>query len=175
MPIPKNIANKVLTNLDLAAGKLEGLVKSGKADPRLASVVKELDAFADRFQVAAFGPAAFRAFRAAAARKAAVFQKDPDEKYMSTFENPNKVISGDADEASWMKGGNFDVDRTTTVSERKEYAIRDLSTKDGANATTKQPSWKGGPAGKSTRQGSTEKQWADETPRRASREKTWAD
>ena len=91
---------------------------------------------------------------------------------MNTFDNPNKVIQSDKDEPYMhsigpsfnAKGiGTYDVDRTSTVSERDEYAVRDLN--EYAGGTKKQPSWAKGPAGKSTKQGST-------VPRQAS--KTWA-
>lgn len=163
MPIPKQIANKVLTNLDVAANKLESLVKSGKADPRLASVIREIDSFADRFQVAAFGNGNLRA------HQAKVLKQDADEKYMETFENPNKVLKGEADEPYMHKTpasfnakeiDNFDADRSSMVEERDEYAVRDLS--EWSDSTKKQPSWARGPAGKSTRQSSTvRKTWAD--------------
>jgi hypothetical protein len=167
MPIPKQIANKVLTNLDVAASKLESLVKSGKADPKLASVIREIDSFADRFQVAAFGEESLRN------HQAKVLKRDSDEPYMDTFENVNKPLKTDADEPYMHKTpasfnakaiDNFDADRSSTVSERDEYAVRDLS--EWSDGTQKQPSWARGSSGKSTRQGSTQS---------AAGEKTWSD
>lgn len=180
MSIPKNVANKVLSNLDYAANRLEGLVRSGKADPRVASLVREIDSFADRFQVAAFGMSNLRS------HQAKVLKHDKDEPYMSTFENPNKVLKDDPVDpeefmhktpASFNSGpiDNFDADRSSTVSDRKEYNVRDLNPM--ADGTVRQPSWAHGSAGKSTRQGSTAgKQWAeDRVARRASGTKEWAD
>lgn len=127
MPIPKEIANKVLSNLDTAATRIEKLVKSGKLDSRLASnLVRDIDAFADRFEVAAYGKDSFKR------RQAKVLQHDADEKYMATFNEPNKRRQGDSDE-TWMDKNtagvrwdsmvdNFDQDRTNAVAGRREYA-----------------------------------------------------
>jgi len=150
MSIQKKIANRVLTNLDHAAGKLEGLAKAGKIDPRLAStLIHELDAFADRFESKAYGQ---KNLEARKSKLAKVIQKDKDEAYMDTFENPNKVVEGDDDEAYMHEVGpsarwdgikTFDQDMTTTVSDRDEYAVQGLS--EHSEPTKKQPSWTGGP------------------------------
>ena len=152
MAIDKKIANRVLTNLDHTASRIEALAKQGKIEPRTASaLVREIDTFADKFQVAAYGLDKFRALQAH------VLQRDSDEKFMDTFENPNKLISGDSDEG-FMK--EFDVDVTNAVNDRDEHTVRDIS--DLSDPTKKQPSWSRGPAGKSTRQGTTTpaKRWA---------------
>lgn len=160
MSIPKTVANKVLTNLDTAASKLEELVKSGKADPKLASVIREIDSFADRFQKAAFGEQSFKS------HQAKVLKRDSDEKFMDTFDNPNKVLQADPDEPFMHKTGptfsgkgaeTFDCDNSSAVSDRDEHTVRDLS--QWSDSTKKQPSWTRGPAGKSTRQGS-QKNWS---------------
>jgi hypothetical protein len=172
MPIDKKVANKVLSTLDNTAQRLEGLKTAGKIDPRIADgLVREIDAYADRFQVAAFGEESLRRFQSK------VLKKDGDEKYMDTFENPNKVIQSDSDEPYMHKAppsfnskgvDTYDQDNTTTVSDRKEYDVRDLSE---MSTQSKQPSWPGGSAGKSTKQGAV-------APRRpapkASPSKTWA-
>jgi hypothetical protein len=163
MAIDKKVANQVLSTLDSTAGKLEKLAAEGKLDKKVASsLVTEIDAYADRFQVAAFGPDNLRAF------KAKVLKKDSDEKYMDTFDNPNKVIQSDADEDYMHKVGpsfnskaidTYDQDMSSSVSDRKEYDVRDLS--EHADGTKKQPSWSGGSAGKSTKLGTkAPKTWA---------------
>ena len=161
MAIDKKVANKVLASLDEAAGKLETLAKAGKVDARLAaSLIGEIDGFADKFEAAAFGP---KNLENRKAKLAKVLQKDKDEPYMDTFENPNKVMQSDSDEEYMHKTGpsfnskgidNFDQDRTTTVTDRDEHQVRDLS--EHSDATKKQPSWSKGPAGKSTKQGSAQ-------------------
>lgn len=156
MTIEKTAANRILTNLDSAASRLDALSKEGKIDPRLAaSLVLEIDSFADRFESAAFGAASLQK------RMAKVIKRDSDETFMDTFENTVKPIKTDPDEEYMHKVGpsfnskgigTYDVDPTSTVSERDEYNVRDLN--EFADGTKKQPSWAKGPAGKSTRQGS---------------------
>jgi hypothetical protein len=180
MPIQKQVANRVLANLDETANRIDALAKAGKLDPRLAKALStDIDTFADKFQVAAFGPESLKRH---ATKVAKVIQKDSDEKYMDTFENPNKVIQSDADEPymhktdqSFNAGAidNYDQDRTVTVSDRDEFAVRDLS--EWSEKTKKQPSWSKGPAGKSTKQGSA-KPAAKPGPgtRTAAAGKTWS-
>ena len=171
MTIKKQVANKVLKNLDETANKIDQLAKAGQMDPRLAAALtRDIDSFADKFQVEAFGPESLQRHSAKVAK---VLQKDSDEKFMDTFENPNKVLQSDSDEPYMHKTepsfnakgiDNFDQDMTTMVTERDEYAVRDLS--EHAESTKKQPSWSKGPAGKSTKQGAV-------APRTASG-KTWS-
>lgn len=151
MTMDKKLANKVLTNLDRTAGMLEALAKDGKVDARVASkLIGDIDSFADRFQVAAFGEKALASHKAKVAK---VIESDSDESYMKTFDNPNKVLEKDADE-SYMD--TFDTDRTTTVTERDEYQVKDLS--EHADGTKKQPSWTKGP--KSHKASAPAKTWS---------------
>jgi hypothetical protein len=169
MAFDKKIANKVLMSLDDAAGKLDSLAKAGKIDPKVASVlVNEIDTFADKFETAAFGPNNLANRKAKLAK---VIQKDKDEAYMDTFENTVKPLQTDSDEEYMHKMGpsfngkgqdTFDNDLSSSVTNRDEYAVRDLS--EWTESTKKQPSWSKGPAGKSTKQGSAPrtagKNWA---------------
>lgn len=160
----KEIAGKALSCLDDTASYLEKLVKAKKIDPKLASrLVSELDSFADRLQVATFGEESLRNYQAK------VIRQDKDESYMKTFDNPNKVLKSDPDETYMHKTGpsfngksvdTFDCDQSSAVADRPEYNVRDES--EYGDGTKKQPSWKSGPAGKSTRQGSKQpsKSWA---------------
>lgn len=177
MAIDKKIANEVLQTLDNTAQRIEKLQAAGRIDPRVATgLIKEIDTFADRFQVANFGKESFQRF------VSKVIKKDSDEKFMDTFDNPNKVIQSDSDEPYMHKAppsfnskgiDTYDQDATTTVSERKEYDVRDLN--EYAGGTKKQPTWPGGSAGKSTKQGA-----AKPAPRAATKPapkpaaKTWA-
>ena len=161
MAIEKKIANKVLSNLDEAAEKLDMLKNAGKIDPRLAtSLLREIDGFADRFEIAAYGE------KNLSSRKAKVLEKDKDEPYMDTFDNPNKVIEGDKDEpymhsippSARLDGiKTFDQDMTTTVTDRDEYGVVGLS--EHSDASKKQPSWTGSPK-KSKASTSKPKTWA---------------
>jgi hypothetical protein len=159
MNMNKRLANQILTNLEHAATEVEQLAENGHIDAKTASeLVSAIDGFSDRFEVAAFGADSFRR------RQARVLQSDKDEPYMSTFDNPNSVLQSDKDEP-YMHGvsesfnskaiGTFDVDRSSTVTDRDEYQVRDLN--PHAGGTKKQPSWTKGPAGKSTKLGSNTK------------------
>jgi predicted enzyme involved in methoxymalonyl-ACP biosynthesis len=180
MAIDKTTVNKTLSALDKSAENIQKLAASRSIDPKVAaSLVQEIDAFSDRLQIAAYGQKSFDAFKAkaiAAARQAKVLQSDRDETFMKTFDNPNKVIESDSDETfmhrtdpSFNAKGQptFDLDGSSAVSGRDEYAIRDLS--QYSDATKKQPSWERGPAGKSTKQGSSKT--ASNNPRAT---KCWA-
>lgn len=164
MAIPKQVANKVLSNLDLAASKIENLAKSGKIEPRLATqLIRDVDSFADKFEVAAFGRDSF------ARRQAKVLEHDADEHYMKTFDNPNKIIEQDPDEAYMKSSGpsarwdaidNFPQDRTTTVSDRQEYSVVDQSPLSNGGRTERQPSWTGGAKKHKASYDLPEKKWS---------------
>ena len=166
----KQLANEVLATLENTAGSIERLRAAKRIDPRVAAgLVRDIDAFADKFHIATYGEKSLLAYRA---KMAKVIKKDKDEKYMNdAFENTQKPRKTEPDEPYMHKTEKsfncdaiptYDSDRSSSVSEeRKEHAIRDLS--EHADKTARQPSWNSGPAGKSTRQGSTQKT-----------EKTWA-
>jgi hypothetical protein len=157
----KRIASEILTKLDETAKTVEDLRDSGKVSPREAGeLLHNIDSFADKLEIRVSGEEAFRA------RKAKVLKRDPDEPWMDTFENPQKPIQAEPDEPYMHESGQsfncksiktYDSDDTSQVTERDEYAVRDLS--EHADPTKQQPSWAKGPAGKSTRQGSG-KTWA---------------
>lgn len=169
----KKLANRVLSTLDKTAKDLESLVEEKKIDPKVASqMIKNIDTFADRFEVAAFGE------KNLVTRKAKVLQRDPDEKFMETFDNPQKPIKTDPDEPymhdtgpTWSGKGmkTYDSDDTSQVIDRKEYNVRDVS--EWADGTKKQPTWESGPAGKSTHQGAKK---PVSKPKLKPAEKTWA-
>lgn len=161
--IPKNVANKVLSNLDSAASRLEQLAKEGKMDPRLASnMIHDLDAFADRFEVEAFGKDSF------VRRQATLITGDADEKhYMKTFDNVNAPLVVAADEpymhstgpsARWDSVGTYDVDHSSAVSNRPEFAVVGQSEWSNGGKSVAQPST---PGGLKKHKASSEKTWAD--------------
>ncbi len=153
----RKVANQILTNLDETANRIDALAKAGKINPKVAAqLCGEIDAFADKFQVAAFGESNLKG------HQAKVLKQDSDEPYMKTFENPNKPIQTDADEPYMHKVeksfnsdaiDTYDQDRSTTVTDRKEHEIRDVS--EWADGTKPQPSWTGGKGGKSVRSSAT--------------------
>lgn len=162
----RNVANEILSNLDKTANSIERLASTGQINPATAKkICATLDSFADQFQVAAFGAKNLQQ------HQAKVIKRDSDEPWMDTFQNPNEPIKTDADETFMHKVeksfnadaiDTFDADRSSTVTDRKEYDIRDVS--EHSNGTKPQPSWTGGKGGKSTHQGAT----------RPRAEKTWA-
>ena len=157
----KRIASKILSSLDSTAKLVEGLRAEGKVDSREAGeLLHNIDGFADKLQIAVMGEEAFRAFQAK------VIKRDSDEPWMDTFDNPQKPIQVEPDEPYMHETGNsfncksiktYDSDDTSGVTDRDEYAVRDLS--EHADPVKQQPSWAKGSAGKSTKQGST-KTWA---------------
>src|SRR5574343_534235 len=92
----KQLANEVLATLENTANLIERLHKDKKVDPRMASeLVRDIDAFSDKFHVAAFGEKSLMAYRA---RMAKVLQKEPDEPYMDAFENVQEPLQVEPDE-----------------------------------------------------------------------------
>lgn len=162
--ISKETARRILASLDRTGGDIEALVGKGIiAKEAGQEMVRQIDSFADRLQVAAYGQESFEAYKAKVGK---VIKKDPDEKYMDTFENVQKPLKTDPDEKYMhhADGGytskgidTYDSDDSSQVQERDEYDVRDLS--EWTEKTQKQPSWPGGSSGKSTKQGS-EKTWA---------------
>ena len=161
--VPKNIANKVLSNLDSAASRLESLVREGKMDTRLASsLIRDIDAFADKFEVAAFGKDSFNR------RKATLISGDDDEKkYMASFNNVNaplvtmpweKFMHESGPSARWDSIGTYDVDRSSTVSNRPEFAVVGQSEWSNGGKSVAQPS---SPGALKKHKASTAKTWAD--------------
>jgi hypothetical protein len=147
----KQLANQVLATLENTANAIDGLRKARKIDPKVASsLVRDIDAFTDKFHVAAFGAAAHAAYRT---KMAKVLQSDKDEPYMKTYDGPSKVISGEKDEP-YM--GTYDTDRTMTVTDRVEpKKPRELNQYAGGRSAS-------------------EKTWAPTSRRASAPEKTWA-
>jgi hypothetical protein len=148
-------AAEILKTLDETASQIEKLAKEGYINPKIASqVVSRIDSFSDKYQASVFGVDGLKA------HQAKVLKRDSDEPYMDTFNNPQKVIKSDPDEPYMhvAPGGysgkdipTFDNDVSSSVSERDEYDVRDLS--EWSDKTKKQPSWSKGSKGKSTAQG----------------------
>lgn len=160
--VHKSVANKVLSNLDSAANRLEALAKAGKINSRTAaSLIRELDSFADRFEAASFGKDSLKR------RVSTWMHGDQDEaSYMKTYDNTVKPIIVAADEpymhlsgasARWDSIPTFDADRSSTVMARPEYNVMGMSEYSNGGKTVKQPSWPG--AGKNHK--ASTKQWAD--------------
>jgi len=170
MTIKKAIASKTLAQLDRIGLQVEVMAKEGKIGQKVASeLLHNIDTFADRLHIAAYGQEAFIAYKQKVAK---VIQRDPDETFMDTFENTQQPLQTDPDETFMHQVGpsfnskaikTFEQDPSSVVADRDEYAVRELN--EFSDGTKKQPSWARGPAGKSTKNGSTvasvpEKEWA---------------
>ncbi len=163
MTLPKDLANKVLSNLDSAATRIEKLAAEKKIDGRVAAqLIQEIDGFADKFEVTAFGAESLQR------RQAAVLKADADEMhYMKAFENTVNPIITEKDEPYMHNSGHgvrfnedvltFDADRSSTVVNRPEFSVLDQSKWSNGGKTTQQPSMMSAPR-KSTASGKT---WAD--------------
>jgi len=107
-----HIANQVLTKLDSSAALLEKLAAEKKMDPKLAArLIEEIDGFADRFQIAAFGKDSLKNHQA---RVSKVLECGPQDKVIKDLKNPNGVLESESDEP-YMK--EFDTDMTAQVQE----------------------------------------------------------
>lgn len=119
MAIDKQLASKMLARSDRTAAELEKLKAEGKIDPRLASkLIHDLDTFADGLQKVAFGEEGLAAWQAKVSK---VIKRDSDEKFMDTFQNPQKVLESDSDEPYMHKSGEietYDSDDTTQVTDK---------------------------------------------------------
>lgn len=119
MAIDKQLASKMLARTDRTAAELEKLKTEGKIDPRLASkLVHDLDVFADNLQKLAFGEDGLAAWQAKVSK---VLKRDSDEKFMETFQNPQKVLESESDEPYMHKSGEietYDSDDTSQVTEK---------------------------------------------------------
>lgn len=162
MSLPKDLANKVLSNLDSAAARIEKLAASKKIDGKLAAkLIGDIDAFADKFEVNAYGAESFKR------RQAKVIKMDADEPYMRAFDNTVNPIITEKDEPYMHNAGHgarwaediltFDADRSSVVADRPVYSVRDQSPLSNGGKTKLNPSEKG-PLRKST---ASTKQWAD--------------
>jgi hypothetical protein len=86
-------ANGLLTRLDRLAHTIQTrYAEWGMPFKTAKEIVNDLDRTADEIEVAAFGMGSFRK------RQAEVIMRNPDEPYMSTFENPMQPLQVDADE-----------------------------------------------------------------------------
>jgi len=91
--IAKSEAETILGRLDKLAGYLQKhATEWGIPFETAKAMVNDLDRTADEIELAAFGDESFQT------RQAEVIQKESDEPYMATFENPQSPIQTEADE-----------------------------------------------------------------------------
>lgn len=96
MTMPKfaaEVANGALTRLDKIAASIQSNYEAwGMPFDTAKAIVNDLDRTADDIEVSAFGKESF------IRRQAEVIQKEGDEGYMATFENPMAPVQVEADE-----------------------------------------------------------------------------
>jgi ribosomal protein L7/L12 len=108
-------ASGILTKLDETAKEIQASYeKLGLPLKDAKKMVNALDRIADDFEINAFGEESWENRRQEIEDKtAAVYQRDPDESYMDTFQNPHQPHQVDADEPymdafsdddSWSEG-----------------------------------------------------------------------
>ncbi len=112
-------ANEVLTRLDKMATYIQANhAKLGMTKDAAKPLVNEIDKIADLVERASMGEKSFLT------RQAEVLQKESDEGYMATFENPMKPIQTDSDE-SYM--GAFKDDQSSAVVHGKSTTGKPLA------------------------------------------------
>jgi hypothetical protein len=112
-------ANNLLTRLDRVAGLIqENHKKWGIPFKAAKEMVNALDKTADEIEIASFGLESFRN------RQAEVIQRDQDESYMDTFQNPMAPIQTDADEKYMAAYGD---DQSSAVDNGKSTTGRPLA------------------------------------------------
>lgn len=109
-------ASDILTTLDNVAEIVKAKFASwGMDQDEAKQVVNGLDEVADNFERSTFGEESFQHRQQEVL--AAVLQRDPDEPYMDTFQNPHQPIQTDADEP-YM--GAYGDDQSSSVDTGKE-------------------------------------------------------
>jgi hypothetical protein len=103
---------------DLSNHIQQQYTKLGMSFEAAKPLVQEIDKIADFIEVNAFGEESFLK------RRAEVIQKDSDEKYMTTFENPMQPHQTDADE-KYM--GAYKDDQSSAVHHGKSETGRPLA------------------------------------------------
>lgn len=125
--LTKKEASEVLYRLDKMAGQIQKKFASLGLDKVTAkSLVNDLDKIADLVETGAFGKDSFENRRIELLKQANVIQKESDEPYMSTFENPMQPRQVEADE-SYMSA--FKDDQSSAVSSGKSETGRPLAPK----------------------------------------------
>lgn len=122
MSMPKfaaNEANQTLGRLDRAARAIQANYKSwGMPFDVAKQLVNDLDKTADEIEIASFGKESFER------RQAEVIQREPDEAYMDTFQNPMAPVQVEADEP-YMSA--YRDDQSSAVNNGKSTTGRPLA------------------------------------------------
>ena len=117
--------NTILAHLDKAAGDIQANHESlGIPFETAKEIVQGLDKTADELETHAFGQESFERRQIEILKKAKVIQRDADEPYMATFENPMAPIQTDADEP-YMQA--YADDQSSAVETGKDEKNRPLA------------------------------------------------
>ena len=112
-------ADQILSRLDKLAHTIQERHASWGMPFEVAKdIVNNLDRTADEIEVASFGKESFMK------RQAEVIQRDSDETYMDTFQNPQAPIQVDADEPYMAE---YKVDQSSDVNHGKSTTGRPLA------------------------------------------------
>lgn len=118
-------ASEMLGRIDkLAADIQQNHEKWGMPFEAARQVVNHLDKVADDFEVATFGEQSFRTRQVEVIKEAHVVQRDADEGYMTSFENPMQPIQTEADEP-YMAA--YSDDQSSAVQDGKSTTGRPLA------------------------------------------------
>ncbi len=113
----------ILGRLDKVAAHIQDNYKTwGMSFETARAIVNDLDKTADEIEVNAFGPESLQKRQHEVCAK--VIQRDADEPYMQTFENPMKPIKTDADEP-YMR--SYADDQSSAVEGGKSTTGRPLA------------------------------------------------
>lgn len=121
----KKEASEVLYRLDKMASQIQAKFACMGLDKATAkSIVNDLDKVADIVETGAFGQDSFENRRIELLKQAKVIQKESDEPYMATYENPMQPHQVEADE-KYMSA--FKDDQSSAVSTGKSETGRPLA------------------------------------------------
>ncbi len=112
-------ADLILQGLDKLAEETQANYETaGLTFEAAKAIVNRIDKLADEIEISSFGKESFLA------RRAEVIQKDSDEKYMGTFENPMAPVQLESDEP-YMKA--YSDDQSSAVIHGKSSVGRPLA------------------------------------------------
>jgi hypothetical protein len=117
--------NTILAHLDVAAGEIQANHEAlGISFDTAKEIVNNLDKTADELEVRAYGQDSLERRQVKLLKEAKVLQRDADEPYMATFENPQKPVQTDADEP-YMQA--YSDDQSSAVETGKSETGRPLA------------------------------------------------
>jgi hypothetical protein len=118
-------ASTILSHLDRIAAEIQtNFASMGLSFDNAKTLVNHLDKVADEAEAHFYGPESMTRRQIEVLKTAKVIQKESDEPYMATFENPMAPIQTDADEA-YMSA--YKDDQSSAVNSGKSTTGRPLA------------------------------------------------